>query len=472
MAIAPGINQWLPLPYGEFRLFLREPLEFQRRARARFGDVVRFKIGPVLGHFVYHPDHVRHVLFEQQKNYLRGWHYRLTQKILGDNLVVSEGDYWMRQRRLAQPAFHRQRLMGYLGTMADATAQMLARWRAHASAGTQIDVRAEMARLALAIAGRTLFSRDMSNETDAIGQTFSVVGHALEHRFNKPISSMPFWVPTPANVRFWRAVRTMNEIVLELIRQRRRDGRNHGDLLSMLMSARDDETGATMTDEQLRSEALTFLIAEHETTATALIWTWYFLTSFPWAQERLRAEACAVFGEGAPTMADVVRLDYTRMVIEESMRLYPPIWAVPRQAQVDDEIGGYHIPAKSTVALCPFITHRHPAFWHNPDAFEPERFSAEKSAARPKGAYFPFLGGAHQCIGNEFAMLETRLIVAMIAREFELTLSPGQNIQPKASLVLRTNGPVRVSLKPLSAPALAASSDHVGKTLDTQPSLD
>ncbi len=446
MAQAPGITQWLPLPYGAFRAFLRTPLDFQLRARERFGDVVRFRIGPLLTHFVYHPDHVRRVLHDHQKNYLRGWHYHLLRRLLGDNLVVSEGDSWIRQRRLAQPAFLRQRLAGYADIMVDATAQLLARWRALTTADKTIDVAPEMSRVALAIAGRTLFGRDASDKADAVGKTFPVAGGYLEQRFNNPFTTLPLWAPTPNNLRFKRAVRTLNEIVLALIRERRHEGRDHGDLLSMLLQARDEETGAAMSDEQLRSQVLTFFLAGHETTATALTWTWYFLASHAAIRERVRAEAVAVLADRQPTIADVGHLHLTRMVIEEAMRLCPPIWAVPRQAVHDDEIGGYRIPARSTVALCPFVTHRHPDFWEKPDVFDPDRFAPELVAQRPKGAYFPFLSGPHQCIGNEFALLEMRLIVAMVLREFDLELLPGQTIQPMGSLVLRPSGPVRLAL--------------------------
>jgi cytochrome P450 len=449
VARAPGLACWVPLPYGAFGRFVRDPLGFQVEAHRRFGDVFRFRIGPLLVHFVYHPDHVRHVLFENPKNYLRGWQYRLLRRLLGDNLVVSEGDFWLRQRRLAQPAFARGRLAGYAAVMVGATSQMLIRWREAAAKGTAIDVGPEMSRVALAIAGRTLFDRDVSDTADAVGQSFRVAGVYLERRFNRPFTTPPAWVPTPGNVRFKRAVRTLNEIVLDLVRDRRRDGRDHGDLLSMLMQARDEETGATMSDDELRSEALTFLMAGHETTATALTWTWYCLASRPELRGRLRAEAVSALGDRPPSLADLANLPLTRQVIEEAMRLYPPVWALPRQVAADDTIGGYRVPAGSTVALVPFVTHRHPAAWDRPDEFDPDRFAPERAAARPKGAYFPFLGGPHQCIGNEFAMLEMRLIVAMVLREFDVEVVPGQDVRPVGSLVLRPGGPVRVGLRPV-----------------------
>jgi cytochrome P450 len=435
------------LPYGYFKEFLRDPLGYQLRARARYGDVFRSRIGPSLAHFLYHPDHVRHVLYDHQKNYPRGWHYRLLRSLLGNGLVASEGDHWRRQRRLAQPAFQRQRLGGYAQFMVDATSGMLARWEEAATAGSGMDVGVEMTRLTLAIAGLTLFSRDPSGEADVVGGAFGVVSRYLEQRFNHPFTSLPAWVPTAGNRRMKHAVRTLNGVVLAMIQERQREGRDQGDLLSMLMRARDEETGEAMTEDQLCSEALTFLVAGHETTSTALTWTWFLLGSHPAFRQRVREEARSVLGDRVPTIDDVPHLNATRMAIEESMRLCPPVWAIAREAAQEDEIGGYRIPARSTVVVSPYVTHRHPDFWDQPEAFDPNRFTPERVAQRPKGAYFPFLGGPHQCIGNEFAMLEMCLIVAMVLRRYDVELLPGQTILPKAGLALRPSGPVRVVLK-------------------------
>lgn len=445
VATAPGITQWIPLPYGSLRDFLRDPLDYQLRARERFGDVFRSHIG-MLVHFLYHPDHVRHVLYDHQKNYPRGWHYRLLRNLLGNGLVASEGAFWRRQRRLTQPAFHRQRLRGYAQVMVETTVSMFERWDKTTAAAGVVDIGAEMSRLTLAIAGLTLFSRDPSADADVVGRTFGILADYLERRFNHPFTSLPAWMPTVRNRRMKDAVRTLNGVVLALIRERRSDSRDHGDLLSMLMQARDEETGDAMTEEQVCSEALTFLVAGHETTATALTWTWYFLASQPAVRNRVRQEISQVLGDRLPNSDDVMHLIATRMVIEESMRLCPPVWAVAREAAEEDEIGGYRIPARSTVVLSPFVTHRHPDFWERPDVFDPDHFLPERAAQRRKGAYFPFLGGPHQCIGNEFAMLEMCLVVAMVLQRFDLNLLSGQEIRPKAALTLRPSSSVRVAL--------------------------
>jgi cytochrome P450 len=449
------MTQWLPLPYGAFGELLRDPGKFLLRSREQFGDVFRFRIGPLPVYFLYHPRHVRRVLYEHQKNYQRGWHYDLLRCEFGANLVVSEGPHWLRQRKLAQAAFSRERLAEYAGAMVEATARMLARWREMATAAErcEIDVGREMMRVTLEIAGRTLFSRDVSDEADDVGSAFRVVSEFLHRILSRRFTTPPIWIPTPSSLRFRRAVRTLNEIVLSLVRQRRADPQDRGDLLSMLIEARDEETGESMTDDQVRSEALTFLIAGHETTATALMWTWYLLASHEEIRRRVREEALTVLGaNAAPTMADAARLTFVRMAIEEAMRLYPPIWAVPRQAVRDDEIDGYRIPARSNVLLCQYVTHRHPEVWESPERFDPLRFAPERLAERPKGAYFPFLGGPHQCIGNEFAMLEMQLLVALVLREFDLELVPGQTIRPLGSITLRPDGPVRIVLRPARIP--------------------
>jgi cytochrome P450 len=273
----------------------------------------------------------------------------------------------------------------------------------------------------------------------------------LEQRFNHPVTSLPAWVPTASNRRMKDAAGTLNGVVLALIQERRREGRDHGDLLSMLMQARDEETGEAMTLAQLCSEALTFLVAGHETTSTALTWTWFLLGSYPSVRQRVREEVGRVLGDRLPTIEDVPRLNATRMAIEESMRLYPPVWALAREVAQEDEIGGYRIPARSTVIVSPFVTHRHPVFWEQPEVFDPDRFNSERGAQRPKGAYFPFLGGPHQCIGNEFALLEMCLIVAMVLQRFDVVLLPDQAIVPKAALTLRPSAPVWVVLKRGSA---------------------
>jgi cytochrome P450 len=449
MASAPGINQWLPLPCGAVAAFMRDPLGFQLEARARYGDVFRLRLGPFLAHFLYHPDHVRRVLSEHQKNYLRGWQYRFMRRLFGQNLTTSEGPFWLRQRRMAQPAFHRQRLPGYAHVMVDVASSLAARWRDAADERRPLEARQEMGRVAVAITSRTLFDRDISGDADDMGQAFGMLGRYFDATLERPFSMPPLWVPTRLNRLFNGAVATLNRKMAELVRERLREGGDHGDLLSMFIAARDEETGERMSEDQLRSEALNFMLAGTETTSTALTWTWYLLGMHGDARDRVRDEVRRVVGDRLPTAADAPGLAFTRNVILESMRLYPPVWIVPRRVVATDEVGGFRVPAGSTVLVSPYVTHRHPGFWEAPETFDPDRFTPQRSVGRPKEAYFPFLSGPHQCIGNEFSMLAMQLVVARVLQEVDVSIEPGLSVTPAASLGLVPDGPVRLTVERL-----------------------
>jgi cytochrome P450 len=447
MARAPGYNVWLPLPRGTVRDFMQRPLEFLLHAREQFGDVVRFQVGPYVTHLVFHPDQVTHILRDQQKNYLRDWQYNFLRRLFGENLVVSEGNFWRRQRRLAQPAFHHQRLPAYASVMIDATGKLMQQWEQAADGEGVVEVAPAMSRLALEIAGRTLFGQDLSREADAVGNAFGEVRKYLDYRFNHRFTSLPVSWPTARNRQFKRGMKELTDIVLLLIRMHRQGAIDRDDLLSMLMQARDEETGEQMTEQQMCIEALTFLIAGHETTAKGLAWTLYLLASNPEVRTRLHREIETELAAERPTIEQLPRLASTRMAIEEALRLYPPVWVVTRQAMADDEFNGFHIPAKSSVVLSPYVTHRHPQFWQQPDLFDIERFAPERADSRPKGAFFPFIYGPHQCIGMEFAMLEMCLVITMVVQRFDFNLVPEQNIRPTAALTLNPSGPVKIVVR-------------------------
>ncbi len=434
--IAPGIRALLPLPIGWVKKAQQRPIEFLMHGFRTYGDVFRYQSGPFVFHQLSHPNHVKVVLQDRAKNFPRSRFYDLMKLALGEGLVTSEGAYWLRQRRLMQPAFHRQRVAALTQTMIESTTAMLDRWRVYAKSGQSLDVATEMMRLTLGIAGKALFGSDISGEADSMGRAVTGVFEYLNYRINH-LYAPPLAVPTPRNLRFRRALRTLDRVVYSIIDERRHNGHDAGDLLSVLLAARDEETGEGMTDLQMRDEVITFIGAGHETTAQALAWTWYLLSKHPDVDRRLRAEVAQVLAGRTPTVEDLANLPYTRMVIEESMRLYPPVWGVSRDVVEDDEIDGYHIPAKSIVLLCQFITHRHPDFWENPEGFDPERFTPERAAARPRYAYFPFLLGPHQCIGNEFAMMELLLVIAMVVQAFRLELVPGHTAGLDSIFTLR-----------------------------------
>lgn len=386
---APGPRSYWPL--GSLRALQHEPLRFFLDLTRRYGDIVRLRIGPWFVYFLNHPEYIKYVLQETYRNYYKGRSYKFFKPLLGTGLLTSESDFWLRQRRLAQPAFHRQRLAALTSVMIEATDSMLERWQGHARSGQPLDVAAEMAHLTLSIAGQALFSTDVRAVADLIGRTATIAQEHIYYRSMR-VLTLPESIPTPRNRRVKKAIHGLDRIVYRLIEERRRNGTNCGDLLSMFLQARDEETGQGMNDKQLRDEVVTMLLAGHETTAVALTWTWYLLSTHPAIEQRLHAETVAALGHKAPTFDDLPVLNYVTMVVQEAMRLYPPAWIISRAAVENDVIGGYDIPRNAELLLSPYVTHRDPRFWENPEGFDPDRFLLERVADRPRFAYFPFGG--------------------------------------------------------------------------------
>jgi cytochrome P450 len=304
-----------------------------------------------------------------------------------------------------------------------------------------------MMRLTLTIVCQTLFSSDISTEADEVGQALTTV---LKHTIDRMQSlfDLAEILPLPENRRFYEALRTLDQVVYGMIKERRRSGRDTGDLLSMLVFARDEETGQSMSDKQLRDEVMTIFLAGHETTANALGWTWYLLSRHPEVTRRLEAELAEVLDGRTPTLDDLSKLNYTSMVIQEAMRLYPPAWIIGRNAVEADQIDGYDIPADSSIILSPYVTHRHPGFWDNPEGFDPERFSPQQTKDRPYFAYFPFGGGPRLCIGNNFALMEAKLVLATVAQRYRLELVPGHPVEPEPLVTLRPKYGLLMTLRP------------------------
>jgi cytochrome P450 len=402
---------------------------------ARFGDVVYLKIGPRRGYLVTNPADVRHVLQDNARSYHKSPLYEKLRVVLGNGLLTSEDSFWLRQRRIAQPAFHRQRIAALAGMMGAAAREAAARWQTIVSAGRPMDIEDEMMRLTRTVVLRTLLGGDLGPFATTVDDAWTVVNQHI----GESLWSLGFtdrW-PTAKYRRFLAARAVLLGAVDHVISQRRRTASANVDLLSMLLSARDEETGEAMTDEQLRVEVMTFLLAGQETTALALTWTWYLLSQHPDARRRLEEEIDTVLGGRPPEYGDLVNLPYTRMVIDEAMRLYPPAWGISRQALSDDRLGGFHLPRGWLVFVIPYVLHRLPAFWEHPDAFDPERFSPERSADRPKFVYLPFGGGPRQCIGNHFALIEMQLILPTLAQTYRLRLVPGHRVEPWPLISLR-----------------------------------
>jgi cytochrome P450 len=423
--------------FGSARAFRVDPLGFIESARREHGDLVRIRLGPYRVYLLLGPEHVRHLLQKKPGNYLKDG-YEHNGPLTGRGLLTSEGDFWRRQRRLAQPAFHKERLRGMVGTMTDATEEMLGRWRDHLGkgGGRPLEIDVEMSRLTLSIVSRTLMGIDVGGGASEVGRSLE---YTLWYAFRRTgrFFNPPFGFPTPKNLRYMRAIRTLETLVYSLIDGPRGSEEDEGDLLSMLVRARDPETGEGLGRKQLRDEVMTFLAAGYETTARALAWTFYLLDRNPEQGRKLREELARVLGGRPPTYEDLPRLVYTKMFVQESMRLYPPVWGLARRARVEDEIGGHRVPKGSRLIISSYVTHRHPAFWENPEKFDPEHFTPERSEGRPRYAYFPFGGGSRQCIGINFATMEATLITAMVAQCFDLSLVPGHPVEPQATLTLK-----------------------------------
>ena len=435
---APGPQNRRPLR-GNFPEFRHDRFNFLLNLHQEYGDVVQFQLGQHPVYLVAHPDDILRVLGRNSDNYHKGPNYQLLSKFIGRSVLVTEGDEWRRQRRTMNPHFKRTSLNGFADMMVETTATMLARWETYVESGEAIDMVPEMMGLTLSIVCKALFHVDISGEMSELGKALSTILsfgtnriQSLQAQFLGILSKLP----TEANRQYEEARLTLDAAIYKMIDERRR-GTHQGDLLSALVFAKDEETGAGMDDEELRDQIMTLFIAGHETTATALCWVLYLLAMHPESERRLHAELNLALGDRPPTPADMKSTTYCQYIIEEAMRLYPPLPMFSRRAIDDDVLSGYHIPADSTILLSQYVTHRHPAFWENPEGFDPERFTSERSEGRPHFAYFPFGGGPRRCIGDNFATLEMRLVVPMIVQKFRLQVASGVPITPAPALTLR-----------------------------------
>jgi cytochrome P450 len=432
-ALPPG-PRGIPI-LGMLPAIRRDPAGVFMQAARRFGDVAYLRIGPRRGYLITNPDDVRHVLQDNARNYHKSPLYAKLRLFLGNGLLTSEDELWRRQRRIAQPAFHRQRMAALASVMAEAARDAAAGWQPLASAGRPVDIGEEMMQLTRTVVVRALLGADLGPFTSTIDQAWTIINQHVGESF----WSLGFTdrLPTAKNRRFQAARAVLRAAVDHVISERRRTSGDGADLLAMMMSARDEETGEAMTDEQLRVEVTTFLLAGQETTSLALTWTWYLLSQHPRARQRLEQEIDVVLKGRPPEYSDLVNLPYLRMVIDEAMRLYPPAWGFSRQALADDELGGFRLPRGWLAFVIPYVLHRLPAFWPDPEAFDPERFSPERSANRPKFVYIPFGAGPRQCIGNQFALIETQLSIATFAQSYRLHLVPHHRAEPWPLITLR-----------------------------------
>jgi cytochrome P450 len=414
----------------------RDPLAVLERATLELGPVTRLPFPLLDGYVLGTPKLAHHVLVANVKNYAKQTRgYEMLRLVLGNGLVTSEGDFWKRQRRIAQPAFHRERLGGFGDVMVRAATEMMDRW----VPGEPLDFAAEMMRCTLRIVGETLLSTDVTREAEHVGAALTEALEHLIHRTLHPFSA-PEWVPTSQNRAFKRALQELDRVVLGVIATRRAGGGARDDLLAMLMESKDPETGEGMTDAQLRDEVMTIFLAGHETTANALSWAAMLVAKAPHVEARLLEELAQV---GAPSMATLPRLTYAHDVVREAMRLYPPVWTLGRRVVEDDLVDGWLLPKGALVFVSPWALHRHPEYWPRPREFEPSRWAVE-DPRRQQGAYLPFSMGQRKCIGDTFAMVEAQLILVTVLRRFHLELVPGQTFEPEPVITLRPRGGVYV----------------------------
>jgi cytochrome P450/predicted Zn-dependent protease len=426
---------------GNWPEFRRDPLGFLGHCARTYGDIVALRFGRKRALFLNHPDHVEYVLVTGHRNFTK-YHKRVFDPILGKGLFTSEGDLWLRQRRLAQPAFQRQRLAVHGETIVALAERMLMTWKD----GETRDLHEEMMRLMLEIAAKTILGIDVLEEAHDFGRALETALKIIEAPSGR-FTWLHGWLLTPNSLRLRQALHRLDDVIYRLIDQRRTSGDDWDDLLSSLLRARLDHDGSRMNDEQLRDEAMNLFLAGRETTALALSWTLYLLAQHPGAMSELETELHAVLGGRAPTVADLPQFHYTEWVLMESLRLFPPAFSLGRKVIRDCEIGGYHVPASTMLLLVPWVLHRDPRYFENPDMFQPNRWADGLAQRLPKYAYFPFGGGPRVCIGSAFAMMNAVLTLATIAQKFRLALAPGYVVTLYPNITLRPLHGIKVVLK-------------------------
>jgi cytochrome P450 len=431
----------LPAIRAHFQM-RRNPLQFMLDAVRRYGDIVRIDVGLQRAYLLARPDFIKFVLQDHRHNFSRGPTARWLKGVWGQGLLVSDGELWERQRKLVQPVFQHKRLAAISGMITDETQRIMDSWVQAADLGKPFNVATEMRQLTTRTLLRALFGTQSEEDRRVLSQCGAVLLGDVNDRMSSMAPSI-YDRLVPRTILRLRALRSVDKLVHRIIADRRPAAEDQGDMLSMLLLARDKESGQGMGERQVRDEVMTLLLAGFESTSNALSWTWYLLSQNPQVECRLKTELDEVLAGRTPALEDLRRLTYTKMVLEESLRLYPPGYKFTRQALADDEIGGYAIPARSLVIISPWVTHRS-NFWPDPEAFDPERFSPGRAETRPRFAYFPFGGGVRSCVGSEFAMMEAQLILATVAQRYRLNLADGYRVEPRAALTLQPRDGVMV----------------------------
>jgi cytochrome P450 len=442
-----GHRPFPPAPPGRFLTghlgaVRRGRLQYYQECARDYGDVFAIRFVTRRIYVVSHPDLIEDVLVTHSRLYRKHFGLRLNPHVFGNGLLTSEGDFWLRQRRLIQPAFARPRLAELALEMVAAGQRLLARW----SPGQTVDIEAEMMRLTMDITARALFGTDATADAEVVAAAITVLQETFARLFTRPLPPL-LWLPTPTNRRMWRALRQLDAIIYRFIEERRKSAEHRNDLLTLLLRARDEGDGQGMSDKQVRDEAMTLFLAGHETTALALSWAWYLLANCPEVEARLVEEWRQVLGDRSPTPEDIPRLRQTEMVVHEVLRLYPPAPAFGREALEDTTLGDYQVPRGTTIVMSPWVVQRDPRWWQEPEVFRPERWALGHPPGVPKYAYFPFGGGPRLCIGNTFALMEATLLLPTIGRRYRFTIAPDQTIEPLFTFTLRPRYGIRALLQ-------------------------
>ncbi len=422
--MTPINSRPIPRYSGSARDLVRAPHRFFLQLTQDYGDIVQYRAAPEPAYLINHPEYVKHILVSNGRNYNKDTHLNkyMLQSVTGQGLLTSEPPLWRKQRRLMQPAFHRNNLVKFVDLMVDATHQMLNRLETYAASGKPFDMAEEMMQLALDIVNRALFGYNINAQAAAVGKAVNTL---IE-------------IAKPKRRRFQETLRFLDEIVFTIINERRQQPENgRHDLLTMLLEARYEDTGEGMSDQQIRDEVMSLFIAGHETTANTLSWMWYLLGQHPEVAEKVEGEIAAVLNGRPPAFDDFPQLIYSNQVIKEGLRLYPSAWSISRRALRADMIDGFAIPEGAIVALSPYTLHRHPSFWPDPERFDPDRFTPEQENGRHRYAYFPFGGGTRKCIGDQFALMESIIVLPMTLQRFNLQLVPDHPVEGHAIVTLR-----------------------------------
>lgn len=441
---------WRAYGVGAVPSLAKDPLSFFIHSLHERGDLVPLNLGPTKLLLVHHPDYVRHVLQDNWRNYGKGSMWVAIRKLVGNGMLGSEGELWLRQRRLMQPAFHRQRLAGLTTTVSEVITETLADWKVLAENKQPIEMAHAMADLTMKIIVRTMFGTGISDaETHEMVEAYTKALKLMNIRMWTFF--LPDFIPLPGDTAFRETIQQIDRAVYRFIKERRENPNDNNDLLNMLLEARDEETGEGMNDQQVRDEVFTVFMAGHETSATVMSWIWYLVWQHPEVERRLQRELDEVLDGRTPTFEDLPRLTYTKMVIDEAVRMFPPAWLIPRSTLADDTIGGMPVKAGTTVLISPYVVHRHPDFWEDAERFDPDRFAPDRTYTRH--AYIPFGEGPRLCIGNSFAIMEMQLMLVMIAQTYHLSLQPGIEIKPTTMPVLRPNNDLMMHLRPRTVTA-------------------